>query len=314
MDRSLISLDRMASFVRVAERNSLSAVARELGVGQSTITRHLSELEKALGVALLHRTTRRVTLTDEGRRFHQEARAILHRVEAAAESARRGGQAAAGIVRITSTAALGVRHVSPLLFGFQDRHPGIRIDLSLSDDRVNLVRENRDIALRCGTVADSAMKRRALGWSERMLVASRAYLEARGRPGRAADLGRHDMIRMLIIAGSDCIDLRDREGGRCVLPVEAPFLTDHGLAVREAIVAGRGIALAHRWLVDDLLAAGMVEIVLPEFRAPPMPLTLLIVPERSRVERVRLAIDHLAEGARTLPGVFPTEPEALRGG
>ncbi len=150
MDKSDVTLERMRTFVRVAERGSLSAVARELGVGQSTVTRHLRELEEAIGVPLLSRTTRRVTMTDEGSRYYADAVQILRLVEQAGDEARGTRGASAGTTRISCTAALGVLHVSRLIFAFQDRYPDIGIDLSLTDERIDLVREGVDIALRLG--------------------------------------------------------------------------------------------------------------------------------------------------------------------
>src|SRR4029450_1280020 len=148
MDKSDVTFERMRTFVRVAERGSLSAVARELGAGQSTITRQLRELEEAVGVPLLSRTTRRVTLTDEGGRYYANSIQILRLVDQAAHEARATRGASAGTIRVSCTAAFGVLHVSRLIFAFQDRYPDVGVDLSLTDERVDLVREGVDIALR----------------------------------------------------------------------------------------------------------------------------------------------------------------------
>jgi DNA-binding transcriptional LysR family regulator len=305
MDKPDITLERMCSFVRVAERGSLSAVARELGVGQSTITRHLRELEQAVGVPLLTRTTRRVTLTDEGRRYYADCVQILRLVEQASDEARSTRSAAAGTIRISCTAAFGVLHVCRLIFAFQDRHPEIGVDLSLTDERVDLVREGVDIALRLGPLTESSMKLRALGQSHRLLVAAPAYLAARGRPKTPQDLKRHEGIRMSNIAGSDTLMLHDRRGERHQVPFGGRFRIDHGLAAREALAAGRGFGPAHRWLVDDLLTTGRLEVILPDFAPPTVPLNMLIVPERAGIARVRLLVEYLAEAVREIPGIEP---------
>src|SRR3954447_22810692 len=127
MDRPDITLERIRTFVRVAERGSLSAVAREFGIGQSTVTRHLRELEETLGVALLSRTTRRVALTDEGSRYHAKAVQILRLVEQAGDEARGKRGAPAGGIRISCTAAFGVLHLTRLIFAFQDRYPEVDV-------------------------------------------------------------------------------------------------------------------------------------------------------------------------------------------
>jgi DNA-binding transcriptional LysR family regulator len=308
MDRSDVTFERMRSFVRVAERGSLSAVARESGAGQSTITRHLRELEQAVGVPLLSRTTRRVTMTDEGRRYYANAVQILRLVEQAGDEARGTRGASAGTIRISCTAAFGVLHTSRLIFAFQDRYPDIAVDLSLTDERVDLVREGVDIALRLGPLTDSSMKLRALGQSRRLLVASPDYLAARGRPAIPQDLSGHEGIRMSNIAGSDTLALEGRGGERHAVPFAGRFRVDHGLAAREALVAGRGIAPAHRWLVDDLLAAGRLEAILPDYALPAVPLSMLIVPERAGIARVRLLVDFLAEQIGRIPGIEQGRP------
>lgn len=306
MDKSDVTLERMRSFVRVAERGNLSAVARELGIGQSTITRHLRELEGAVGVPLLSRTTRRVTMTDEGARYYANCVQILRLLEQAGDEARGTRGASAGMIRISCTAAFGVLHTSRLIFAFQDRYPDIGIDLSLTDERVDLVREGVDIALRLGPLTDSSMKLRSLGQSRRFMVASPDYLAARGTPSVAQDLIGHDGIRMSNIAGSDTLSLQGPNGEHHLVPIAGRFRVDHGLAAREAMVAGRGIAPAHRWLVDDLLAAGRLKVILPDYSPPPVPLSMLIVPERTGIARVRLLVDFLAERIAGIPGIEQT--------
>jgi DNA-binding transcriptional LysR family regulator len=303
MDKSDVTLERMRTFVRVAERGNLSAVARELGVGQSTVTRQLRELEEAVGVPLLSRTTRRVTMTDEGSRYYANSVQILRLVEQAVEETRGTRGAPAGTIRISCTAAFGVLHVSRLIFAFQDRYPDIGVDLSLTDERVDLVREGVDIALRLGPLTDSSMKLRALGHSRRLFVAAPDYLAARGRPVVPQDLSSHEGIRMSNIAGSDIIALQGPEGERHAVPFAGRFRVDHGLGAREALVAGRGIAPAHHWLVDDLLAAGRLEAILPDYSLPSVPLSMLIVPERAGIARVRLLVDFLAEQISGIPGI-----------
>ena len=303
MDKSDVSIAHMRSFVRVAERGSLSAVARELGLGQSTITRHLHELEETVGVPLLSRTTRRVTLTDEGSRYYANCVQILRLIEQAGDEARGNRGAAVGTIRISCTAAFGILHITRLVFAFQDRYPDIAIDLNLTDERIDLVREGVDIALRLAPLTDSSMKLRALGRSRRLMVAAPAYLAVRGRPAVPQDLAGHEGIRMTNIAGSDTLALEGADGERHAVPFGGRFRVDHGLAAREALVAGRGIGPAHRWLVDDLLADGRLEAILPGYEPPPVPLSMLIVPERAGIARVRLLVDFLIDRIGGIPGI-----------
>ncbi|ASR07407.1 LysR family transcriptional regulator [Rhizobium leguminosarum] len=306
MDSAGLSLDRMRTFVRVAERGNLSMVARELGVGQSTVTRHLNELEEAVGVPLLSRTTRRVTLTDEGSRYYTNCLQILRLVEQAAEEARDARQAPAGAVRLSCTAALGVMHITRLIFDFQDKHPDIRVDLNLTDERIDLVREGVDVALRLGPLADSAMKLHALGESHRLLVGAPTYLSAHGRPERPADLSRYETVIMSNVAGSDQLVLSSPDGASLMIPVSGKLRVDHGLAARKALAAGRGIGPAHLWLVHDLLDDGQLEVLLGDYRPAPVPVSLLIVPERAAIARVRLLVDFLVAEISRLPGIRPS--------
>ncbi len=308
MDQSSVTLERMRCFVRVVERGSLSAVARELGIGQSTVTRQLRELEAALGIRLISRTTRRLAVTDEGRRYYADCLEILRRVERAGEAVRDRSSAAEGRIRISCTAALGVLHVTRLVFAFQDRHPGIEIDLGLTDERIDLVREGVDLALRLGPLADSALRLRTLGQSGRLLVAAPGYLAARGRPRVPEDLAEHEGVRMTNVAGSDTLVLAGPDGARHAVAFGGRLRVDHGLAAREAFVAGRGIGPTHHWLVADHLAAGRLEQVLPEYRLSAVPLSLLIVPERAEIGRVRLLVDYLAASVATIPGIVTPRP------
>ncbi|KQU97759.1 LysR family transcriptional regulator [Ensifer sp. T173] len=303
MDKSNITLERMRTFVRVAERGSLSAVARELGLGQSTVTRHLHELEEALGVPLISRTTRRVTVTDEGSRYYANSVQILRLVEQAGDEALGTRGASAGTIRVSCTAAFGVLHATRLIFAFQEKYPDIGVDLSLTDERIDLVREGIDIALRLGPLNDSSLKLRALGQSQRLLVAAPDYLAKRGTPVVPRDLSDHEGIRMSNVAGSDMLELHGNAGERHMVPFHGRLRVDHGLAAREALVAGRGIAPAHRWLVDDLLADGRLIRILPDHFLPAVPLSMLIVPERAGIARVRLLVDYLAERIGDIPGL-----------
>ncbi|MGO4620448.1 LysR family transcriptional regulator [Ensifer sp. 2YAB10] len=307
MDKSDVTLERVRTFVRVAERGNLSAVARELGIGQSTVTRQLRELEEAVGVPLLSRTTRRVTLTDEGSRYYADSIQILRLVEQAGDEARGTRSAAAGIIRVSCTAAFGVLHVSRLIFAFQDKYPEIGVDLSLTDERIDLVREGVDIALRLGPLSDSSMKLRPLGESRRLLVAAPTYLAAHGTPASAQDLSRHEGIRMSNVAGSDMLSCEGPDGHSHSVPFAGRFRIDHGLGAREALAAGRGIAPAHRWLVDDLLASGQLVELLQDYTLPSVPLSLLIVPERAGIARVRLLVDFLVEQIGGVPGIERTK-------
>lgn len=293
----------MRSFVRVAERGNFSAVAREQGVGQATISRHVAELERALGTTLINRTTRHLTLTPEGTRYHQDARDILSRVEEAGDGVHQATESLAGSIRISCTAALAIRHVAPALFAFQDQHPNVAIDFNVSDVRIDLVQEAADIAIRLGRLEDSSMHRKFVGSSRRVLVASREYIARHGSPDSPDDLRHHRAIRMSNVADSGTLVLRGPGQSIASVPFGGQLLVDHGLAAREAVAHGRGIAPTHLWLIDDLIESGAVEVVLPGYAPEPVPLSILIVPGRLRIQRIRLLVDELTSFLRELPGI-----------
>ncbi|GAN69459.1 LysR family transcriptional regulator [Acetobacter orleanensis] len=303
MEHSLISLERMRTFVRIAERGNLAAVARETGAGQSTITRHLRELEEALGVSLLTRTTRRTALTDEGTRYYAHCVQILSHVEQANQEMRDTRQATAGTVRISCTGALGVLHVSRLVYAFQDQNPGIQIAFGLTDERIDLVREGVDIAVRLGPLNDCTMKLRTLGESKRLLVASPEWLRRNGPVRRPEDLHDLDGVRMSRVQGSDRLILHSATGSNHIVPFHGRLTVDHGLAARDAFLAGRGYGPAHRWLVEDCLRDGRLVPILPDYTLPSVPLNMLITPERTNVTRVRLCVDFLAKEIGRIPGI-----------
>ena len=303
MHKSEVSLDWLRSFVRIAARGNLSAVAREFGIGQSAITRHLHDLEEAVGVPLLSRTTRSMTLTDEGRRYLTSATEILRLVDEARADARGEREASSGIVRLSCSAFFGVNHVCRLIFAFQDRYPDIRVDLGVADERLDMVRDGVDLAIHMGQLNESVMKLRPLGQIQLILVGSAAYFAARGRPKIPADLAAHDVIRRSNVPNGDRLSLTGPNGEAHLATFKGRLRVDHGLAAREAIIAGRGIAPVPRWLVDDLLEDGQLKVVLPDYVPPLVPLNMLIVPERAAIARVRLLKDYLAENIRSIPGV-----------
>jgi DNA-binding transcriptional LysR family regulator len=308
MDDRGLSLERMRTFVRVAERGSLSATARDLDIGQSTVTRHINELEEAVGVPLLGRTTRRVTLTEEGSRYYTNCVQILRLVEQATDEARDARRVPAGAVRLSCTAALGVMHVTQMVFEFQDKHPDIRIELNLTDERIDLARKGVDIALRLGPIIDGAMKLFPIGASHRRLVGSPDYFTRHGRPARPAEFSQHNCVMMSNVAGSNQLFLTASDGVRMMVAASGTLVVDHGLAARAALAAGRGLGPAHLWLVQDLLDAGKLETVLDAYDLDPVPVSLLVVPERAGIARVRLLTDFLVEEIRKLPGIRPYRP------
>src|ERR1700744_5976196 len=186
-------LQELGVFVRAAESGSFSRAGRELGLSQPSVSRIIGELEARLGVTLLLRTTRRITVTDAGALFLDRARAILAEIEDA-EDAARGVDSLRGTIRLAMPVVYGTREVIPRLPNFMRLHPLLKVELTVSDARQDLVAEGADVAIRMGELDDSAYGARKLAMLERTLVAAPEYLKARGVPKSPADLERHDCI------------------------------------------------------------------------------------------------------------------------
>jgi DNA-binding transcriptional LysR family regulator len=296
-------LELMRTFVRLMERRNISAVAREIGLGQPTVSRHLKDLEQFLGVRLIHRTTRALSPTDAGATYYERAKRILALAEEARESLHDLKTSAEGTIRVSCTSAFGILHVCPVVFSFQRQHPRITIDLNLSDRRVNLVEEAIDLSIRVGPLPDNTLIARKLGAAQRVLVASPEYLAQHGRPRTPGDLRRYNGIRFAGLAGSDELVLTKSSGRTTRIPFGGNFLADHALAIRAALLAGHGLGPAHYWLVADLIATGRLAIVLPEWTLPLVPLHLLLAPGRGDIIRVRLFVEFLARAVAKVPGI-----------
>jgi DNA-binding transcriptional LysR family regulator len=296
-------LELMRTFARVVERGSFSAVARETRLGQATISRHLKELETGLGVSLLQRTTRRLGTTEAGGLYYERAKTILALVEQTHENLQAAQASIGGTIRVSCTSAFGVLHLCRILFAFQDAQPHIRIDLNLTDERVDLVKEGVDLVVRLGPLSDSTLVAHRLGEAQRVLIASPDYLRRHGEPRRPRELAAHNGIRFAGLTDSDTLRLTGPGGRVETVAFGGNFQVDQALGVREALLAGRGLGPAHRWLVADLVEAGRLHIILPDYRLAPVPLNVLMVSGRSHLTRVRLLINFLGKQVTTVAGI-----------
>ncbi len=289
MDR----LKQIEAFVGVATRGSLSAAARVEGVTPAIIGRRLDALEARLGVRLLLRTTRRLTLTFEGQAFLEDCQKLLNDLANAEAAVSLGGLKASGYLKISAPAGFGRKHVAPLVGDFMRANPEVRVNLNLSDRLVDLVNENIDCAIRIGELTDSSLVSVRLGEMRRMVVASPAYLVARGVPRTPADL-----------AGHECLSLgqqrgwlfRDPESGEAqTLKVGGSFECNDGAVLHEWALAGRGLAWRSLWEVGQDLKEGRLTSVLDAWQAPPMGIYAVFQQRRHLPLRVRLFIDLLKD-------------------
>lgn len=285
MDR----LHLMHVFARSVETGSFSAVAREQGIGQPNVSRHIATLEQYLGTRLLHRSTRKLSLTPEGERYYAEARRVLDAVDEA-ESNARGEDRPSGLLRIACPTALGRTHILPRMKGLLERHPTMDLDLQIGDRFIDLVEEGVDVAIRIGTLTDSSLRARRIGAAERVCVATPAYLAQHGAPLAPEELSRHNCILYSLARSGSTWSFRSAEvsvAGR--LKVNTPD------GIHRAVLDALGIAYAPVWLFEKELKSGEVRPLLLNEMGPPAPIHLLYPAKRLLARRVTAFMDFMAE-------------------
>jgi DNA-binding transcriptional LysR family regulator len=265
---SPIELADLALFATVVEKRSFSAAAHSMQSTTSAASKRVARLEGRLGVRLLERTTRRVVPTEAGAAFYARARRILSDVVDAEHEVATLGGAPRGTLRVSAPVIFGERHLAPLLPAFLSRNPAVRVELSLGDAFVNLVADGFDVALRVGPLSDSSLVRSKIGTVESVVVAAPSYLARAGIPETPADLARYNCLRYSNVTAAQ--EWRFRCGrGQASVPVIGNLELNHGGAMREAVVAGAGIAKLPDFLVADALASGALVRLLDAFALPP---------------------------------------------
>jgi DNA-binding transcriptional LysR family regulator len=291
-------LKQLESFVSVATKGSLTAAARAEGVAPAIMGRRLDALEERLGVKLLVRTTRRITLTHEGSAFLEDCQRLLADLANAEASVSAGGVKAAGHLRITAPAGFGRRHVAPLVPRFRELHSEVTISLNLSDRVVDLAGEGFDCAVRVGDFPDSSLVSVRLADNRRLCVATPEYLRRHGTPEHPDDLLKFDCLTL----SSDASQTRGwafslpREGGEpelVHLKPGGPLDCSDGQVLHGWCLQGWGIAWRSTWEVEQEIADGRLVEVLAAYAAPPNGI-YIVFPQRKHLPlRVRLWIDYL---------------------
>lgn len=294
----LPDFEAWAIFACVVEHRSFSAAADAIGVSKATVSKAISRLEASLGATLFHRTSRRLSLTDSGAALADRAARMLAEARDAEDSARNAAAAPAGLVRIAAPITFGIRFVAPAVADFLAAHPGIEVDLRLSDARVDIVADGYDVALRIADLPDSSLRARRLAPVTVRVVAAPAYLAAHGTPRHPADLGEHACFSYANAIGA--WHFRSRAGEDASVRPAGPLTTDSGDAMLPALLAGLGVARLPDFIVDAEIAAGRLVEILPDWRATGIALHLMTPPSPLRPARVEAVIAFLAERFRTL--------------
>lgn len=297
MDRLLAT----RAFLRSIDTGSFTEAARELNTTQPTISKQVANLEAELGVQLLLRTTRSLSLTEEGERFYDRARDALDAFEDA-EAAARGEAGVQGTLRLGCPVSFGQMQIVPRLGKLLARHPKLVIDLVMSDAFIDPVEQGVDVVVRIGALADSSLKARRIGLARRVTVASPAYLDRAGIPQTPPDLAHHDCVIYTRLAtgaewpyqvGTDTQSVR----------ISGRVRSDNSAALRMAILDGLGIGMVPLWLVGLDLKSGHLTRLLEDFEPIALPIHAVSPPRRFTPPKVKALVEYLAEEFRIDPHV-----------
>jgi DNA-binding transcriptional LysR family regulator len=281
----------LETFVAVVEAGSFTAAARRLGRSKASVSRQVRALEERLGVALLHRTTRSMSLTDAGAAFHERAAAALGDLEEAVAAVGSLHGSPVGRLRVSLPIAYGLRVAAPVLLELIHEHPALELDLAFSDRYVDLVGEGFDLAVRIGHLADSSLIARRLTATRMMVCASPTYLQRHPTPSRPADLLDHECLLYAQQVGGVAWRFADGE----TVTVRGRLRSDSGDALLQAALSGCGIAQLPDFYLGEPLADGRLVSLLEDFEPEPLGVWAVYPQRRHLSLKVRLAVDRLAE-------------------
>ena len=290
----------MAVFARVVEQETFSAAAADLGLSKSAVSKRVSRLEDRLGVRLLNRTTRRLSLTEAGTAFYQGCRQVVADAELAVQAVSRLAAAPRGTLRVNAPVSFGVLHLMPALPDLLARYPELRIDVTLNDRVVDLVEEGFDVGIRIAVLEDSSLVARRLAANRRIVAASPAYVAASAMPEAPEDLAAHDCLIYAYQAGGPVWQLQG-PGGRRSVRVKGKLEANNGDALLAAAVGGLGIVFLPSFICGDALRAGRLVRLLPDWADEDSAVHAVYPAARNLSPKVRVFVDFLAERCAATP-------------
>lgn len=288
------SESELAFFVLLAKKGSLSATARELDITPPAVTRRLSLLEQRLGVRLVNRTTRTLSLTNEGEMYLAQATVILAAIREMEESVASGRDEPKGLLRINATLGFGRTTIAPLISLFAKRYPELEVQLQLTDRPINLVEEAFDLGIRFGELPDTRLSARKIMSNRRFLCAAPAYLRKRGEPQTPADLAQHQCIIHRQNEDAHGIWRLTRNRKTETVKVGGALSSNDGDVVLGWALDGHGVLLRSEWDAAKYLASGRLQIVLPDYKLAPADLFVYYPSRANLPAKVRTFIDFLA--------------------
>lgn len=291
MDR----FDDMTTFVAVAEAGSFTAAAERLDIAKSAVSRRVSALEARLGVQLIRRTTRRLSLTDSGEAFYERSVRILADLDEAESALAQEHGELRGQLRVALPLSFGLRHMHEPICGFAERHPGVDFDLDLNDRRVDLIEEGMDVAVRIGHLRDSSLIARKLFDARTVVCASPDYLQRHGAPRAPEELQDHRCLAYTNIPESDRWACTDADGERHTVRVGRGMRANSGDFLCRAAAADLGIVMQPTFIAHSAIRSGALVPILTDVHWPVTPGYAVYPPTRHLSFRVRAFIDYLVE-------------------
>lgn len=287
----------LKAFTMAVERGAFARAGEAMGLSTSSITRQVDALEEHLGVLLLNRSTRKLTLTDAGERYLDQAQKILEELDEANRSVGDRAGPPRGLLRVNAPLAFAQVHITPMLSKFLTTYPGIELEIDTADTYVNLVEERVDLAIRLGTVGALGLVSRRLAPMRSIAVASPDYLARRGTPRTPHDLAEHDCCIYPYSNGGQTWHFK-KDGGEEIVKVTGPLKSNNTIILREIAVSGHGLILVPTWLAGKDVSAGRLIHLLPDWEASPTGpeagVHAVYLPNRRSSNKVRVFIDALA--------------------
>ena len=289
MDR----LEAMRAFARVVTTGGYAPAARQLGLTRSAVSKAVSELERHLGARLLDRTTRRVAPTEAGRAYHERIAAILADVDETEAAVSRLHDEPKGLLKINAPMTFGTLYLSSAIADFMVAYPDLRIEAIMNDRFIDPLEEGVDVTVRIGVLADSSLIARKLAPARRVLVASPGYLQRHGTPHHPRDLAAHRALNFGHASGPHRWQLM-QDGEPASFAIEAALCSNNGDVLRAAAIDGNGITLLPTFIVGQDIAAGRLQVLLPDFPPVPLGIYALYAPNRFLAAKTRLFVDFLS--------------------
>lgn len=304
----------MVFFARVVDEKSFTAAAAKLGVSKSVVSARVAALEEQLKVRLLNRTTRKLSLTAEGIALYERCARVVAAADEAALAVAATGDTPHGVLRVNAPLVFAEHYLSEPIAAYLERYPGVRVELSLDDRMIDLVRDGVDLAVRIApALTDTSLAARKLAVDRTVLCASPEYLARRGTPETPADLLDHDCLIYSLLRVHDEWRFRDASGAKLLLPIEGRFSAGSGAMLRRAALAGLGLAVMPLFMVSDDLAAGRLQIVLSgSFESVPLGVYAVYPQVKRPPSKVRAFVDLLVAHFKTPRWRDPERP-ARRG-